>query len=97
MEMYCFQYIHTLYPEIYATVAVVLYIHISLQAGAGRWGTDEAELNAILCLRSHSQLLETIKQFEKLTGTTMEDSIRSECSGTLQEGYLAIGQYMLID
>uniref|UniRef100_A0A2C9LVV5 Annexin n=1 Tax=Biomphalaria glabrata TaxID=6526 RepID=A0A2C9LVV5_BIOGL len=59
-------------------------------AGEARWGTDEAELNAILCLRSHSQLRETFKEFAKIAGKSFEDSIKSECSGSLQEGYLAI-------
>ncbi|KAH9496838.1 Annexin A4 [Bulinus truncatus] len=59
-------------------------------AGEARWGTDEAEINAILCLRSHSQLKETFKEFAKIAGKSIEDSIKGECSGSLQEGYLAI-------
>lgn len=61
-----------------------------MDAGEGAWGTDEAELNAILCLKSPGQLRKTMKKYEQLTGRTMEDAIRSECSGTLKEGYLAI-------
>nr|KAG5697413.1 hypothetical protein BaRGS_008839 [Batillaria attramentaria] len=60
------------------------------EAGEAKWGTEEAELNAILCLTSPGQLRKTIEKFEELTGGTMEESIRSECSGALQEGYLAI-------
>lgn len=59
-------------------------------AGEKLWGTEEAELNAILCLKSHSQLRETFKEFAKIAGKSIEDSIKSECSGSLQEGYLAI-------
>lgn len=59
-------------------------------AGESRWGTEEADLNAILCLTSPGQLKATIAKYEELTGGTMEDAIRSECSGSLQEGYLAI-------
>ena len=66
------------------------------QAGQAVWGTEEAELNAILCLTSPGQLRKTIEKYEELTGgTTMEEAIRSECSGALQEGYLAIGQFSL--
>ena len=68
------------------------------QAGQAVWGTEEAEMNAILCLTSPGQLRKTIEKYEELTGgTTMEEAIRSECSGALQEGYLAIGQFCLSD
>ncbi|GFO18902.1 Annexin [Plakobranchus ocellatus] len=60
------------------------------EAGEARWGTEEAELNAVLCLRSRSQLLETFYQFEKLADKPIEESIKDECSGDLQDGYLAI-------
>ncbi|XP_005096370.1 annexin A13 [Aplysia californica] len=59
-------------------------------AGEARWGTEEAELNAILCLRSRPQLLMTFYKFEEIAGKTIEESISDECSGDLQEGYLAI-------
>ncbi|KAL8583598.1 hypothetical protein ACOMHN_028368 [Nucella lapillus] len=60
-------------------------------AGADAWGTEEAELNAILCLTSPGQLRKMIEVYEELTeGTTIEEAIRNECSGALQEGYLAI-------
>jgi len=61
-----------------------------LDAGEARWGTDEADLNAILCLRSRVQLKLTFREFEELTGKTIEESIEEECSGDLKEGYLAI-------
>lgn len=59
-------------------------------AGEGRWGTDEEEINAILCLRSRVQLKLTFREIEELTGKTVEESIEEECSGELKEGYLAI-------
>lgn len=62
------------------------------EAGADRWGTDEAELNAILCLRSYCQLIETFRAFEEIAGKTIEESIEEECSGDLKDGYLAIVQ-----
>jgi len=61
-----------------------------LDAGESRWGTDEEDLNAILCLRSRPQLKLTFREFEDLAGKTIEESIADECSGDLQEGYLAV-------
>ncbi|CAG5121088.1 unnamed protein product, partial [Candidula unifasciata] len=60
------------------------------EAGESRWGTDEADLNAILCLRSREHLLEVFREFENLSGKSIEESIESECSGPLQQGYLAL-------
>lgn len=59
-------------------------------AGEARWGTEEADLNAILCLRSYCQLIETFNCFEQIAGKTIEESISDECSGALKDGYLAI-------
>ncbi|CAG5114608.1 unnamed protein product, partial [Candidula unifasciata] len=60
------------------------------EAGEARWGTEEAELNAILCLRSRSHLIEVFRQFKSLAGKSIEESIKNECSGSLQTGYLAL-------
>uniref|UniRef100_A0A0B6YTW9 Annexin n=1 Tax=Arion vulgaris TaxID=1028688 RepID=A0A0B6YTW9_9EUPU len=62
------------------------------EAGEARWGTEEAELNQILCLRSRYHLLEVFHQFKEMSGKTIEESIQNECSGSLQEGFLAIVQ-----
>uniref|UniRef100_A0A0B7AZ07 Annexin n=1 Tax=Arion vulgaris TaxID=1028688 RepID=A0A0B7AZ07_9EUPU len=59
-------------------------------AGESRWGTDEAELNAILCLRSRQHLNEVFRQYQEIAGSPIEESIQNECSGALQEGFLAI-------
>jgi hypothetical protein len=70
------------------------FIHLvdNVQAGEGAWGTEEADMNAVLCLSSPGQLRATMDKYEELAGKTMEEAIRSECSGTLKEGYLAIGK-----
>ncbi|RUS88556.1 hypothetical protein EGW08_003656 [Elysia chlorotica] len=60
------------------------------EAGEARWGTEEAQLNAVLCSRSRSQLAATFYEFEKLADKTIEESIEDECSGDLKKGYLAI-------
>jgi len=65
--------------------AKVLY-----EAGEGRWGTDESEFNRILCIQSHQQLALTFAEYQKLSKRTMEQVIRSEFSGNVQSGLLAI-------
>lgn len=61
-----------------------------LDAGEGVWGTEEADINAVLCLNSPAQLKRTLDKYEALTGRTVEEAIDNECSGSLKEGYLAI-------
>ena len=63
-------------------------------AGEGAWGTEESELNAVLCLTSPGQLRKTMEKYEELTGKSMEDAVRDECSGSLKAGYLAICEYI---
>lgn len=65
--------------------AKVLY-----DAGEGRWGTDESEFNRILCTQSHQQLALTFTEYTKLSKRTMEQVIRSEFSGNVETGLLAI-------
>lgn len=67
-------------------------IHIFYQAGAGQWGTDEAAFNAVLCARNAAQLRATFAAYKKSFGKDIEEVIDAETSGTLKEGYLAIGQ-----
>ena len=63
-----------------------------LQAGEAQWGTDEAEIQAILCSRSYAQLRATFKAYEGIAGKDIEEAISSETHGSLQDGYLAIGE-----
>ena len=88
------QLCHTCFSLCLVTIPVLHYV-VTLQAGEARWGTDEEDLNAILCLRSRPQLKLTFREFEDLAGKTIEESIADECSGDLQEGYLAVGEQFL--
>ena len=60
-------------------------------AGEGRLGTDESEFNRILCTQSHAQLVLTIEEYQKLSRRTMEQVVKSEFSGDIEDGMLAIG------
>jgi hypothetical protein len=60
------------------------------EAGEGTLGTDESEFNRVLCTRNASQLRATIYEYERLSDKTMEEAIQSECTGTLETGFLAI-------
>lgn len=59
-------------------------------AGEAELGTDEEAFNMILCRRSFNQLRATFKVYEELAGKDIEDSIRAELSGDLEDGMLAI-------
>lgn len=66
---------------------------VNLQAGESQWGTDEAEIQAILCSRSYPQLRATFQAYHGISEKDMEDAIKAETSGSLQSGYLAIVRY----
>lgn len=65
-------------------------------AGEKRWGTDESSFNQILCSQSFDQLRLVFDQYRKISNRTMEQVIKSEMSGDLEDGMLAIGQYLWI-
>jgi len=60
------------------------------EAGAAHWGTDESTFTKILCNRSYEHLRILFAAYEKLHGKTMEQVIKSETSGNLEEVYLTI-------
>lgn len=64
-------------------------------AGEKVLGTDESVFNAVLCTRSFPQLRATFDKYKAVSGgKDIAQSIESEMSGTLKEGFLAIVHYV---
>jgi hypothetical protein len=77
-----------------------------LDAGAAKFGTDEAKFNVLFCDRSDPQLRAIFNEYAKITGKSIgkkfiliihliiliftEEAVKSETSGDLQKGILAI-------
>ncbi|KAM7391087.1 hypothetical protein PAMP_021803 [Pampus punctatissimus] len=59
-------------------------------AGENKWVTDESKFIDILCLRSIPQLRQTLVEYKKISGHTLQHSIESELSGDLEDLLVAI-------
>ncbi|XP_036384775.1 annexin A4-like isoform X2 [Megalops cyprinoides] len=64
------------------------------EAGEARWGTDEVKFLTILCVRNRAHLLRVFQEYQKIAGRDIEDSIKREMSGCLEDIFLAIVRCM---
>lgn len=60
------------------------------RAGIDKWGTDASVFNRVLCLRNFDQINLIAQQYEVITGHSLEKDIKSEFSGDIKDGLLAI-------
>ncbi|XP_065341737.1 annexin B10-like isoform X1 [Cloeon dipterum] len=60
-------------------------------AGEGKWGTDEEVFNKVFTHSSHAQLRLVFQEYKSISGgKCIEESLRSELSGELLDGIMAI-------
>uniref|UniRef100_A0A8C4JYN3 Annexin n=1 Tax=Dromaius novaehollandiae TaxID=8790 RepID=A0A8C4JYN3_DRONO len=59
-------------------------------AGEKIRGTDEIQFITILCTRSATHLLKVFEEYQKLANKSIEDTIKSETHGSLEDAMLAI-------
>lgn len=69
------------------------------EAGKGKiFGTDESEFIRIFCRRSFHQLNATFWEYNEMTKTPIEKSIKSETGGNFEKALLTIGKkYFLLN
>ncbi|CAF4693288.1 unnamed protein product, partial [Rotaria socialis] len=61
-----------------------------IDAGEAKFGTDESKFNVLFCARSDAQMRAIFNEYAKLTGKSIEETVKSETSGDIQKGILAI-------
>ncbi|XP_023657830.1 annexin A4-like [Paramormyrops kingsleyae] len=60
------------------------------EAGEAQWGTDEATFLTVLCVRNRNHLLRVFQEYKRISGRDIEESIKREMSGNLENIFLAI-------
>lgn len=61
-----------------------------LNAGVLQWGTDESLFNMILCSRNYNQLKLIFDEYQRIAGHDIEQAIKGEFSGDIEQGLLAV-------
>uniref|UniRef100_A0A8C0IU99 Annexin n=1 Tax=Chelonoidis abingdonii TaxID=106734 RepID=A0A8C0IU99_CHEAB len=80
------------FERILVSVTDVFQSQALYAAGEKIRGTDEIQFITILCTRSATHLLRVFDEYQKLASKSLEDSIRSETHGSLEDAMLAIGK-----
>ncbi|XP_077505614.1 annexin-B12-like isoform X1 [Amblyomma americanum] len=60
------------------------------KAGVQRWGTDVSAFNRIIATQSYEQLRLVFREYNAVANHTVMEAIKSEMSGDLKNGFLAI-------
>lgn len=61
-----------------------------IDAGEATWGTDESRFNVVLASRSFEQLELVFREYERISEKKIDEVIKSEMSGDIQDGMLAV-------
>jgi len=61
-----------------------------MEAGENSWGTDESRFNVVMAQRSFEQLQLIFQAYSRISDKNIEEAIKSEMSGDIQDGMLAI-------
>jgi hypothetical protein len=72
----------------------IFYVYnvILCDIGEGKCGTDESAFNMILASRSIPQLRQTFAEYEAISKKSLEQAIKSEFSGSIEDALLAVGK-----
>uniref|UniRef100_A0A8C3ADH4 Annexin n=1 Tax=Cyclopterus lumpus TaxID=8103 RepID=A0A8C3ADH4_CYCLU len=62
------------------------------EAGEKKWGTDEGTFIDVLCHRSIPQLRQTLVEYKNISKKTLQESIESEMSGSMESLLVAVGE-----
>lgn len=64
------------------------------EAGEKKWGTDEVKFLMVLCSRNRNHLLHVFDEYKRISQKDIEQSIKSETSGSFEDALLAIVKCM---
>uniref|UniRef100_A0A8C3AEB2 Annexin n=1 Tax=Cyclopterus lumpus TaxID=8103 RepID=A0A8C3AEB2_CYCLU len=79
------------YTETQIIVKQLANVHDALyEAGEKKWGTDEGTFIDVLCHRSIPQLRQTLVEYKNISKKTLQESIESEMSGSMESLLVAV-------
>lgn len=64
------------------------------QAGEKRWGTDEGAFNATMVATNPAQLQLVFAEYQKVSGHDVEQAVKNEFSGDLEDGLMTVGKFL---